>query len=95
MCFVWFDLETPKTTNKQTGLSDVSTVAEVALAVGEGVGHRSLKSVEKVEQANRLAETGSALGGVFKSVLLLTQPAIILSNAPILAFVKACTTCSQ
>lgn len=41
-------------------------------------------SLEKVEQVNRLVETGVSIGGLFESVLPLTQPTtkISLSNVP-------------
>ena len=66
---------------------------EVALAVGEIIGHGSVKSaaqinsavvlfLEKVEQVNRLVETGITVNGMFEPVIPLIQPAIriTLSN---------------
>lgn len=71
----------------------VGTMEEVALDVGEVIGHGSVKSatwmngavvlfLEKVAQVNRLLENGINVGGLFESVLQLTQPAtkITLSN---------------
>ncbi|KAI3367042.1 hypothetical protein L3Q82_009672 [Scortum barcoo] len=71
------------------------SVEEVALAVGELIGHGSVKSaarmnnavvlfVEKVEQVNQLVQTGVTVGGMFEPVLPLTQPAtkVTLSNVP-------------
>jgi len=58
-----------------------------ALAVGQAIGHssgsvrsafsaaRMNKVVEKVEQVNRLVETGITVNGMFEPVLPLTQPA--------------------
>ncbi|TWW52969.1 Ornithine decarboxylase [Takifugu flavidus] len=71
------------------------TVEEVAPAVGEVIGHGSVKSaarmngavvvfVEKVEQVNRLVEAGISVGGRFEVVLPLSQLAtkVTLSNVP-------------
>ncbi|KAI3375441.1 hypothetical protein L3Q82_003693 [Scortum barcoo] len=71
------------------------SVEEVGLAVGEVVGHGSVKSaarmnsavvlfLDQVEKANRVIETGIAINGLLVSVLPLTQPAtkIVLSNVP-------------
>ncbi|TWW71214.1 hypothetical protein D4764_17G0006970 [Takifugu flavidus] len=79
----------------KVGAGSVLSVKEVALAVGQEIGHSSVKSaarmnrvvvlfVEQVEQANRLVETGITVGGQFVQVTLLTQPAaqITLSNVP-------------
>ncbi|TWW68802.1 Transposon TX1 uncharacterized 82 kDa protein ORF 1 [Takifugu flavidus] len=79
----------------KVGTGSLYTVEEVALAVGEKIGHGSVKSaarmhgavvlfVDKVEQANRLVETGISVGGRFEAVLPLTQPStrITLSNVP-------------
>ncbi|TWW61084.1 hypothetical protein D4764_05G0011740 [Takifugu flavidus] len=60
----------------KVGAGSVLSVEEVALAVGQEIGHGSVKSaarmnravvlfVEKVEQANRLVETGITVGGQF------------------------------
>ncbi|TWW74498.1 hypothetical protein D4764_14G0005010 [Takifugu flavidus] len=72
------------------------SVEEVALAVGQKIGHSSVKSaarmnrvvvlfLEKVEQVNKLVETGITVGGQFVQVTPLTQPAarITLSNVPL------------
>ncbi|TWW61835.1 hypothetical protein D4764_04G0004820 [Takifugu flavidus] len=77
----------------KVGAGSVLSVEEVALAVGQEIGHSSVKSaarmnravvlfLEKVEQANRLVETGLTVGGQFFQVTPLTQPAarITLSN---------------
>ncbi|TWW53390.1 hypothetical protein D4764_0178810, partial [Takifugu flavidus] len=77
------------------GGQSLYTVEEVALAVGEVIGHGSVKSaarmngavvlfVEKVEQVNRLVEAGISVGGRFETVLPLSQPAtkVTLSNVP-------------
>ncbi|TWW77689.1 Transposon TX1 uncharacterized 82 kDa protein ORF 1 [Takifugu flavidus] len=79
----------------KVGAGSVLSVEEVALAVGQEIGHGSVKSaarmnravvlfVEQVEQANRLVETGITVGGQFVQVTPLTQPAarITLSNVP-------------
>ncbi|TWW54279.1 hypothetical protein D4764_0188260 [Takifugu flavidus] len=79
----------------KVGAGSVLSVEEVALAVGQEIGHGSVKSaarmnravvlfVEKVEQANRLVETGITVGGQFVQVTPLMQPAarITLSNVP-------------
>ncbi|TWW81732.1 Transposon TX1 uncharacterized 82 kDa protein ORF 1 [Takifugu flavidus] len=79
----------------KVGTGSLYTVEEVALAVGEKIGHGSVKSaarmhgavvlfVDKVEQANRLVETGISVGVRFEAVLPLTQPStrITLSNVP-------------
>jgi len=71
------------------------SMEEVALAVGQVIGHSLVRSaarmnkavvlfVEKVEQVNRLVETGITVNGTFEPVLPLTQPVtrITLSNAP-------------
>ncbi|TWW54865.1 hypothetical protein D4764_0016330, partial [Takifugu flavidus] len=72
------------------------SVVEVALAVGQEISHRSVKAAarmnramvlfpEKVEQANRLVETGITVEGKFVQVTPLTQLAarITLSNMPL------------
>eukprot|EP00066_Takifugu_rubripes_P002426 XP_003964360.1 PREDICTED: uncharacterized protein LOC101065967 [Takifugu rubripes] len=79
----------------KVGARSLYTVEEVALAVGEVIGHGSVKSaarmnravvvfVEKVEQVNRLVEAGISVGGRFEAVLPLSQPAtkVTLSNVP-------------
>ncbi|TWW61082.1 Transposon TX1 uncharacterized 82 kDa protein ORF 1 [Takifugu flavidus] len=79
----------------KVGAGSVLSVEEVALAVGQEIGHSSVKSaarmnravvlfVEQVEQANRLVETGITVGGQFVQVTPLTRPAarITLSNVP-------------
>ncbi|TWW65038.1 hypothetical protein D4764_22G0006850 [Takifugu flavidus] len=79
----------------KVGAGSVLSVEKVALAVGQEIGHGSVKSaarmnravvlfVEQVEQANRLVETGITVGGQFVQVTPLTQPAarITLSNVP-------------
>ncbi len=71
------------------------SVEEIALAVGEVIGHGSVKSaahmnsavvlfIEKIEQVNKLIETGITVNGMFEPVLPLAQPAtkITLSNVP-------------
>ncbi|TWW53872.1 Transposon TX1 uncharacterized 82 kDa protein ORF 1, partial [Takifugu flavidus] len=70
-------------------------VEVVALAVGQKIGHSSIKSaarmsravvlfLAKVGQVNMLVETGITVGGQFVQVTPLTQPAprITLSNVP-------------
>ncbi|TWW77604.1 hypothetical protein D4764_12G0009940 [Takifugu flavidus] len=68
----------------KVGARSLYTVEEVALAVGEVIGHGSVKSaawmngavvlfVEKVEQVNRLVEAGISVGGRFEAVLPLSQ----------------------
>lgn len=72
------------------------TMEEVALAVGEVLGHGLVKSatrlscavvlfIEKVEQTNLLVERGLNVGGKFEDVLLLCRPAtkVTLSNIPL------------
>ncbi|TWW73712.1 hypothetical protein D4764_15G0011080 [Takifugu flavidus] len=79
----------------KVGAGSVLSVEEVALAVGQEIGHSAVKSaarmnravvlfVENVDQANRLVETGITVGGQFVQVTPLTQPAarITLSNVP-------------
>lgn len=79
----------------KVGAGSQFSVEEVALAVGEKIGHSSVKSaarmnkavvcfLEKVEQVNMLVETGITVNGLFEQVLPLTQPAakITLSNVP-------------
>ena len=79
----------------KTGAGSPCSVEEVALAVGEIIGHGSVKSaarmnsavvlfLEKVEQVNRLVETGITVNGMFEPVTPLTLPAtkITLSNVP-------------
>ncbi|TWW73430.1 hypothetical protein D4764_15G0008240 [Takifugu flavidus] len=78
----------------KVGAGCTLSVEEVALAVGQEIGHSSIKSaarknravvlfLEQVEQANMLVETGIT-GGQFVQVTPLTQPAarITLSNVP-------------
>ncbi|KAE8280196.1 Transposon TX1 uncharacterized 82 kDa protein ORF 1 [Larimichthys crocea] len=75
------------------GAGSPCSVEEVALAVGEVIGHGYVKSaarmnsavvlfLETVEQVNRLVETGITVNGMFEPVM--TQPArkITLSNVP-------------
>lgn len=77
------------------GGSSLCGVEEVALAVGNVIGHDCVKSaaringavvlfVEKVAQAKLLAEKGIEVNSMLMSVLQLTQPAtkITLSNVP-------------
>ncbi|TWW81823.1 Transposon TX1 uncharacterized 82 kDa protein ORF 1 [Takifugu flavidus] len=79
----------------KVGAGFVLSVEEVwRLAVGQEIGHSSVKSATrmnravvlflKVEQVNMLVETGITVGGQFVQVTLLTQPAarITLSNVP-------------
>ncbi|TWW81192.1 hypothetical protein D4764_01G0010070 [Takifugu flavidus] len=79
----------------KVGAGSVLSVEEVALAVGQKIGHSSIKSaarmnmavvlfLAKVEQVIMLVETGITVGGQFVQVTPLTQPAarIILSNVP-------------
>jgi len=79
----------------KVGAGSPCSVEDVCLAVGEVIGHSSIKSaarmngaavlfVEKVEQANLLVESGISVNGSFLQVSPLTQPAtkIILSNVP-------------
>ncbi|TWW74406.1 Transposon TX1 uncharacterized 82 kDa protein ORF 1 [Takifugu flavidus] len=79
----------------KVGAGSVLSVEEVALAVGQKIGHSSIKSaarmnravvlfLAKVEQVNMLVETGITVGGQFVQVTPLTQPAarITLSNVP-------------
>ncbi|TWW71195.1 hypothetical protein D4764_17G0006780 [Takifugu flavidus] len=79
----------------KVGARSLYTVEEVALAVGEVIGHGAVKSaarmnravvlfVEKVKQVNRLVEAGISVGGRFETVLPLSQPAtkVTLSNFP-------------
>ncbi|TWW62689.1 hypothetical protein D4764_04G0013360 [Takifugu flavidus] len=80
----------------KVGAGSMLSVEEVALAVGQEIGHSSNKFaahmnravvlfMEKVEQANRLVETGITVGGQFVQVTPLTQPEarITLSNVPL------------
>ncbi|TWW60950.1 hypothetical protein D4764_05G0010400, partial [Takifugu flavidus] len=77
------------------GAGSLYIVEELALAVGEKIGHGSVKSaaringavvlfVDMVEQANRLVETGISVGRRFEAVRPLTQPStrVTLSNTP-------------
>lgn len=77
------------------GAGSSCNVEDVALAVGERIGHSSVKSaarmnravvlfLEKVEQVKLLVETGVTVNGLFEAVQPLTQPAarITLSNVP-------------
>ncbi|TWW62671.1 hypothetical protein D4764_04G0013180 [Takifugu flavidus] len=77
----------------KVGARSLYTVEEVALAVGEVIGHGSVKSaarmngavvlfVKKVEQVNLLVGAGISDGRRFDAVLPLTQPAayVTLSN---------------
>ncbi|TWW74489.1 Transposon TX1 uncharacterized 82 kDa protein ORF 1 [Takifugu flavidus] len=79
----------------KVGAGSMLSVEEVALAVGQKIGHNSIKSAArmnravvlflgKVEQVNTLVETGITVGGQFVQVTPLTQPAarITLSNVP-------------
>ncbi|TWW67244.1 hypothetical protein D4764_02G0002850 [Takifugu flavidus] len=79
----------------KVGAGSVLSVEEVALAVGQEIGHSSVKSasrmnravvlfVANVELANRLVETGITVGGQFVQETPLTQPAaqFTLSNVP-------------
>ncbi|TWW74497.1 Transposon TX1 uncharacterized 82 kDa protein ORF 1 [Takifugu flavidus] len=79
----------------KVGAGSVLSVEEVVLAVGQKIGHSSVKSaarmnravvlfLEKVEQVNKLVEAGITVGGQFVQVTLLTQLAarITLSNVP-------------
>ncbi|TWW81812.1 hypothetical protein D4764_01G0016270 [Takifugu flavidus] len=79
----------------KVGAGSVLGVEEVALAVGQKIGHNSIKSaarmnravvlfLSKVEQVNTLVETGITVGGQFVQVTPLTQPVarITLSNVP-------------
>ena len=79
----------------QTGAGSPCSMEEVALAVGEIIGHGSVKSaarmnsavvlfLEKLEQVNRLVETGITVNGMFERVTPLILPAtkITLSNVP-------------
>ncbi|TWW77466.1 Transposon TX1 uncharacterized 82 kDa protein ORF 1 [Takifugu flavidus] len=79
----------------KVGAGSVLSVEEVALAVGQKIGHNSIKSaarmnravvlfLSKVEQVNMLVETGITVGGQFVQVTPLTLPAarITLSNVP-------------
>ncbi|TWW77602.1 Transposon TX1 uncharacterized 82 kDa protein ORF 1 [Takifugu flavidus] len=69
----------------KVGAGSLYTVEEAALAVGEKIRHGSVVLfVDKVEQANRLVETGISVGGRFEAVLPLTQPStrVTLSNVP-------------
>ena len=71
------------------------TVEEIGLAVGEKVGHSSVKSaarmnsavvifLDRVEKVNRVIETGITVRDSFVTVLPLSQPAtkVVLSNVP-------------
>ncbi|KAM4538543.1 uncharacterized protein V3H82_024172 [Fundulus diaphanus] len=79
----------------KVGAGSPCSVEEVCLAVGEVIGHRSIKSaarmngavvlfVEKIEQAQQLVEAGISVNGLFLQVSPLTLPAtkIMLSNVP-------------
>lgn len=79
----------------KVGALSPCSVEEVALVVGEITGHSSVKSaaqmnkaevlfLEKVEQVNRLVESGVMVNGIFEPVLPLLQRAtrITLSNVP-------------
>ena len=79
----------------KVGAGSPCSVEEVALAVGEIIGHGSVKSaarmnsavvlfLDKLEQVNRLVETGITVNAMFEPVLPLAQPAtkITLSNVP-------------
>ncbi|TWW59244.1 hypothetical protein D4764_06G0007740 [Takifugu flavidus] len=79
----------------KVGAGSMLSVEEVALAVGQKIGHSSIKSaarmnravvlfLAKVEQVNMLVETGITVDGQFVQVTPLTQPAarITLSNVP-------------
>jgi len=79
----------------RVGAGSPCSLEEVLLAVGQVIGHSSVRSaarknkavvlfVEKVEQVNRLVETGITVNGMFEPVLPLTQPAtkITLSSVP-------------
>lgn len=70
----------------KVGARALYTVEEVAVAVGEMIGHGSMKLaapmhgsvvlfVEKVEQLNRLVEAGVIVTGRFEVVLPLSYPA--------------------
>ncbi|TWW81801.1 hypothetical protein D4764_01G0016160 [Takifugu flavidus] len=61
----------------KAGAGSMLSVEEVALAAGQGIGHSSVKStarvnravvlfLEKVEQANKLVETGITMGGAVR-----------------------------
>ncbi|XP_047464561.1 uncharacterized protein LOC125022186 [Mugil cephalus] len=71
------------------------SVEDIALVVGEKVGHGSVKSaarmngamvifLDQVDKVNRVIEIGITVKGMYVSVLPLTQPAtkVILSNVP-------------
>ncbi|KAM3835935.1 ceramide synthase 2-like [Diretmus argenteus] len=71
------------------------SVEDIGLAVGERVGHSSVKSVarmnsavviflDRVEAANRVVEMGITVNGSFVQVLPLAQPStrVVLSNVP-------------
>lgn len=79
----------------KVGAGSLCGVEEVALVVGEKVGHSTIKSasrmnnavvlfMEKVEQVNQLVETGITVHGLSEPVHPLTQPGtkITLSNVP-------------
>ncbi|TWW56217.1 hypothetical protein D4764_08G0002040 [Takifugu flavidus] len=79
----------------KVGAGSMLSVEEVALAVGQEIGHSSVKCaarmnravvlfLETAEQANKLVETGITVGEKFVQVTSLTQPAarITLSNVP-------------
>ncbi|KAI3353868.1 hypothetical protein L3Q82_005078 [Scortum barcoo] len=68
---------------------------DIGLAVGEKVGHSSIKSaarmnsavvlfLDQVDKVNRVIETGVTVNDMFVPVLPLMQPAnkVILSNVP-------------
>ena len=71
------------------------SVEEIGLAVGDKVGHVSIKSIarmnsavviflDRVEKVNQLVETGITVKDTFIQVLPLSQPAtkVVLSNVP-------------
>jgi len=92
LCDVFSRRRTPSRSGSR---ADLCSVEEVALAVGQVIGHSSVKStarmnkavvlfVEKGEQVKVLVETGITVNGGFEPVMPLTQPAskITLSNVP-------------
>ena len=79
----------------KVGAGSLHSVEDVALAVGDIVGHSSVKSaakmnsavvlfLERVDQVDQLVEAGLSVNGAFEQVLPLTQPAtrVTLSNVP-------------
>ncbi|KAM9738114.1 uncharacterized protein ACNS7B_013564 [Menidia menidia] len=79
----------------KVGAGSPCSVEEVCLAVGEVIGHGSIRSaarmngavvcfVEKVEQAQQLVEVGVSVGDLFLQVSPLILPAakVTLSNVP-------------